>query len=58
VNDPRKVAEVLAEEIRTNGELRRQLGMSEGSDSGLVDDAPAIGIATDEGEFFIEVTPA
>jgi hypothetical protein len=56
--DSEKIAAILAEEIRTNAELRRQMGMSEGSESGIVgqgEDA-TIGILTDDGfPFFIKV---
>lgn len=55
--DEKKIAAVLAEEIRTNGELRRQFGMSEGANSELIEeDGNEIGMTTDEGEiFFIKV---
>ena len=55
--DVKKIAEVLAEEIRTNTELRRQMGLSEGAESGLVEEeGTEIGLLTDDGfPFFIKV---
>lgn len=55
-----KLARELAEEIRTNTKLRHRLGMEEGTDSGLVEGAPAtIGLNTKDGyPFFITIQPA
>lgn len=55
-----KLARELAEEIRTNTKLRHRLGMEEGTDSGLVEGAPAtIGLITKDGyPFFITIQPA
>lgn len=54
--DSKAIAAVLAEEIRTNAELRRQMGMHEGSESGLINpEGTEVGITTDDGNFFIEV---
>lgn len=57
------VARELAEEIRTNTRLRHRLGMSEGTESGVMEDEgnTHLYITTDEGAAFAigvtEVTP-
>jgi hypothetical protein len=54
VVDQAGVARVLAEEIRHNSELRRQLGMKEGTESGVVEDQGKthLYITTDDGQAF------
>lgn len=53
-----QVTRELAEEIRTNTKLRHRLGMSEGSDSDILEEnGTEIGIKPDSGEiFFIKVS--
>lgn len=48
------VARELAEELRTNTRLRHRLGMSEGTESGVVEDEGKthLYITTDEGQAF------
>lgn len=48
------VARELAEELRTNTRLRHRLGMSEGTDSGVMTDGEQthLYITTDEGQAF------
>lgn len=44
-----EVADVLAEEIRTNTDLRRKLGMEEGSASDRVDGEPSVAFVDGHG---------
>lgn len=53
--DDKTVARVLAEEIRTNVRLRREIGLSEGDESGVVLEEGMTGVyvTTSEGQTFV-----
>lgn len=50
--DENQVAAALAEELRTNGELRRQVGMVEGSEMVSGEDSPVVWFSAETGETF------
>ena len=50
------MAKVLAEEIRTNVRLRREIGLTEGDESGVAyedDNVSGIRVTTTEGQTFV-----